>query len=214
MKLSLLAVCALLVVGAARLPVEHALFLERTRQHLNSAPPLDLSLREQLGQLGFVAALERFSFACGRFPFHPGARRLGTHRVEPRPALFRADDDAAAARDSLLGHGGVAHGVECERRRAQRSRAAAARAARQSATRIFRSREGFPRTRDQEQPGSPATLRSARPPLPRQVQGSRPRCRILRESRGETGRAELRQTFQLPTSFRIAKGASTKRTKN
>ena len=34
---SLLAVCALLLLGAARLPVEHALFLERTQQHLYSA---------------------------------------------------------------------------------------------------------------------------------------------------------------------------------
>ncbi len=69
MKRSLLAVGALLVLGAARLPVEHALFLERTQQHLYSAPPLDLSLREQLGQLGFVAALGGFRSLVANFLF-------------------------------------------------------------------------------------------------------------------------------------------------
>jgi tetratricopeptide (TPR) repeat protein len=69
MRFSLLAVCALLLVGAARLPVEHALFLERTQQHLHSAPPLDLSLREQLGQLGFIAALSGFRSLVADFYF-------------------------------------------------------------------------------------------------------------------------------------------------
>jgi tetratricopeptide (TPR) repeat protein len=69
MKLSLVAVCALLVCGGARLPVEHALLLERTQQHLHSAPPLELSLREQLGQLGFVAALGGFRSLAADFLF-------------------------------------------------------------------------------------------------------------------------------------------------
>ncbi len=214
MKLSLLIVCALLVVGAARLPVEHALFLERTQQHLYSAPPLDLSLREQLGQLGFVAALGGFRSLVANFLFiqaHVAWERTEWSRVLN---LFRQTTTLQPHAHSVLGHGRMAHGVERQCRRAQRSRAAAARAAHQSATRVLRPREGFPRTRDQEQPGPPATLRSARPPLPRQVQGSRPRRGILREGRGETGRAELRQAFQCLRAFVSAKGASRRRTKN
>ena len=57
MKMSFIAILALFATGGARLPLEHALLLERTRQRLHSAPPLDLSLREQVGQLGLVAAL-------------------------------------------------------------------------------------------------------------------------------------------------------------
>ena len=55
--LSILA--AALVFGALRLPLEHALFEERSKRNLVSALP-DLSLREQVGQLGFVAALSGF----------------------------------------------------------------------------------------------------------------------------------------------------------
>ena len=67
MKLALVAVSVLLVFGGIRLPVEHALLLERTQQNLHSAPPLDLSLREQLGQLGFVAALGGFRSIAADF---------------------------------------------------------------------------------------------------------------------------------------------------
>ena len=69
MKLSLVAVSALLVFGGVRLPMEHGLLLERMQQNLHSAPPLDLSLREQLGQLGLVAALGGFRSLVADFLF-------------------------------------------------------------------------------------------------------------------------------------------------
>ena len=45
--------------GAARLPVEHAIFMTHRDLHLR-AVDFNLGLREQLGQLGFVAALSGF----------------------------------------------------------------------------------------------------------------------------------------------------------
>jgi hypothetical protein len=52
-------VLALVAWGAVRLPFERALFAERSGQHL-TAVPANLALREQVGQLGFVAALSGF----------------------------------------------------------------------------------------------------------------------------------------------------------
>ncbi|MGI9088187.1 MAG: hypothetical protein ACR2HH_10685 [Chthoniobacterales bacterium] len=60
MRTALLVICGLLAFGGLRLPLEHALYLEHIRRGLPSPPPLDLSLREQIGQLGFVAALGGF----------------------------------------------------------------------------------------------------------------------------------------------------------
>lgn len=59
---------ALLLFGAVRLPVEHALLLQRAQLHLASLP-LDLGLREQIGQLGFVAALSGFRTVVADFFF-------------------------------------------------------------------------------------------------------------------------------------------------
>lgn len=50
---------ALLLFGAAKFPAEHALFSARAERHLVSTP-LDLDAREQIGQLGFIAALSGF----------------------------------------------------------------------------------------------------------------------------------------------------------
>lgn len=69
MKFSLFALCGLLLFGGARLPIEHALFLDRTQGNLHVMPPLDLSLREQIGQLGFVAALSGFRSVLADFLF-------------------------------------------------------------------------------------------------------------------------------------------------
>ncbi|CAN5649806.1 hypothetical protein BH18VER1_BH18VER1_20580 [soil metagenome] len=55
----LLVILALLAAGAAKLPLEHQFLRQRKQLHLH-APELNLSLREQLGQLGFVAALGGF----------------------------------------------------------------------------------------------------------------------------------------------------------
>jgi hypothetical protein len=59
MMRALLAALALLVVGAAKLPLEHQFAAQRKQLHLQ-APELNLGLREQIGQLGFVAALGGF----------------------------------------------------------------------------------------------------------------------------------------------------------
>jgi hypothetical protein len=69
MKLSLIAIFALVAFGGVRLPVERALLLERTKHGLHSAPPLDLSFREQIGQLGLVAALGGFRSLLADFFF-------------------------------------------------------------------------------------------------------------------------------------------------
>src|SRR5205085_3799919 len=68
---------------------------------------------------GLRRRVEWVSFARRRRSFCPGARRLGTDGMGPRPPSFPASHDVATARDSFLGHGRVAHGLECERRRAE-----------------------------------------------------------------------------------------------
>jgi hypothetical protein len=56
-----LVICLALVIafGAVRLPIEHRFCITRERLRLAQVP-LNLDLREQLGQLGFVAALSGF----------------------------------------------------------------------------------------------------------------------------------------------------------
>jgi hypothetical protein len=50
---------ALIAAGSVKLPVEHALWRSRT-QHQHVVAPFNLDAREQIGQLGFVAALSGF----------------------------------------------------------------------------------------------------------------------------------------------------------
>ena len=59
---------ALLAFGALRLPVEHALYDLRTKYNLQSTS-LNLSSREQIGQLGFIAALSGFRALVADFLF-------------------------------------------------------------------------------------------------------------------------------------------------
>ncbi|MBA3882085.1 MAG: hypothetical protein H0X73_05040 [Chthoniobacterales bacterium] len=59
MMRAVLVALAVLLLGAARLPLEHQVFACRRQLHLH-APDLDLGLREQIGQLAFVAALGGF----------------------------------------------------------------------------------------------------------------------------------------------------------
>ena len=40
---------------------------------------------------------------------------MGAHRVGPCFIFVPAGDNVAAARPAILGHGSVAHGLECER---------------------------------------------------------------------------------------------------
>ncbi len=59
MTRAVLVVLGLLLLGAAKLPLEHQVFTHRKQLHLH-APDLTLGLREQIGQLAFVAALGGF----------------------------------------------------------------------------------------------------------------------------------------------------------
>lgn len=68
MKRVAILLCAVLVWGVVKLPAEQALSASRARHHLASVP-LNLSLREQLGQLGFVAALSGFRAVVADFLF-------------------------------------------------------------------------------------------------------------------------------------------------
>ena len=52
-----------LVFGVMKLPAERALFQQRRQLNLGEMQ-LDLSLREQIGQMGFVAALSGFADAA------------------------------------------------------------------------------------------------------------------------------------------------------
>ncbi|MFN2509148.1 MAG: hypothetical protein ABR589_10300 [Chthoniobacterales bacterium] len=96
-----LVVCAgALLWGAAKVPAEHALFTARAQHHLNPVP-LDLTLREQIGQLGFVAAFSGFRSVVADFLFiqaHIAWERTEWSRVlllfqqvttlQPRSVLF------------------------------------------------------------------------------------------------------------------------------
>jgi len=59
MKRAVVVLLALVFVGAAKLPTEHALCTARAQYHIRLVP-LGLGLREQVGQLGFIAALSGF----------------------------------------------------------------------------------------------------------------------------------------------------------
>ena len=59
MKIHILAALIILVFGAVRLPLEHALTQEHRAAFFHGAQ-LDLDMRERLGQMGFVAALSGF----------------------------------------------------------------------------------------------------------------------------------------------------------
>lgn len=100
MRLIILVLVAVLIFGGVKLPAEHHLFSERARRHLHSTP-LDLNLREQIGQLGFVAALSGFRSVIADFLFiqaHVAWERTEWSRVlllfrqvtmlQPRGILF------------------------------------------------------------------------------------------------------------------------------
>lgn len=56
---TLLVILAVLAAGAAKLPLEHQIFAQRKELRLHAAD-LNLGLREQMGQLAFIAALSGF----------------------------------------------------------------------------------------------------------------------------------------------------------
>jgi tetratricopeptide (TPR) repeat protein len=59
MRRGAIIIAALLLFGAARVPIEHALFETHRRSHFQGVE-FNLGLREQVSQLGFVAALSGF----------------------------------------------------------------------------------------------------------------------------------------------------------
>jgi tetratricopeptide (TPR) repeat protein len=65
---SLCLIVIVLIVGALKIPLEHDLSVMQRRLHFGGVP-FDLSLREQLGQLGFVAALSGFRSIVADFLF-------------------------------------------------------------------------------------------------------------------------------------------------
>lgn len=67
MKRAFLVLLALLMIGAAKLPAEHALF--RARAQRPATVPLNLGLREQVGQLGWIATLGGFRAVVADFLF-------------------------------------------------------------------------------------------------------------------------------------------------
>ena len=100
MRLIILVLLAVFLFGGLKLPAEHHLFTARAAQHRQSTP-LDLNLREQIGQLGFVAALSGFRSVIADFLFiqaHVAWERTEWSRVlflfrqvttlQPRSILF------------------------------------------------------------------------------------------------------------------------------
>lgn len=100
MKRFLLVFAATLLFGSVKLPAEHALFAARSELRLHGVP-MDLSLREQIGQLGFIAALSGFRSLIADFLFiqaHVAWERTEWSRVlllfrqvttlQPRGVLF------------------------------------------------------------------------------------------------------------------------------
>src|ERR1041385_5241452 len=64
----------------------------------------------------FRSRFERISRNARGFPFHQGARSLGTDGMGPAFVFVSAGDVVGAPRPVFLGYSGVAHGVERERR--------------------------------------------------------------------------------------------------
>ncbi len=100
MKTALLVIAALLLFGAAKLPLERAISAHR-REHNAAVLRLGLELREQVGQLGVVAALSGFRSVIADFLFiqaHVAWERTEWSRVlllfrqvttlQPRSVLF------------------------------------------------------------------------------------------------------------------------------
>ncbi len=100
MRLVVVLLLGVLLLGGVKLPLEHHLFITRAAHRLQSTP-LDLNLREQIGQLSFVAALSGFRAVIADFLFiqaHVAWERTEWSRVlllfrqvtmlQPRGILF------------------------------------------------------------------------------------------------------------------------------
>ena len=110
----------LLVFGALRLSIEAALTEQHRSAYFHQAR-LGLDLREQIGQLGFLAALSGFRSLVADVAFiqaHVAWERTEWGRVL---LLFREATTLQPRSGPVLGYGGLAHGLERQRRRTARS---------------------------------------------------------------------------------------------
>ena len=107
-----IAIALIGVFGSLKAPFEKSLDAAQERARLRSAP-LDLGLRERVGQFGFLAALSGFR---SRVSLDRGPQCLGANRVGPHGRALRHGNYSSATVASLLGHGSVAHGLECQHR--------------------------------------------------------------------------------------------------
>jgi len=97
-----------------KLPAERALFVQHRQLHFRGGE-LNLDLREQIGQLGFIAALSGFRSMVADALFiqaHVAWERTEWGRVF---LLFRQVTTLQPPRCLVLGHGRLAHGLERER---------------------------------------------------------------------------------------------------
>ena len=149
MTRGLIALAVLIVMGLLKLPVERDLAALHRQEHFRGVE-FNLDLREQLGQLGFIAALSGFRAIVADALFiqaHAAwedtqwGRMLLLFRqittLQPRVLLFW---DTAAWH--MAWNASVAAMND--------TKPAASGAASKSAARIFRARQRFPRTRNKK----------------------------------------------------------------
>ena len=106
---------ALIGLGALKLPIEHNLAVLYRQEHFHGVK-FNLDLREKLGQLGFVAALSGFRAIVAGRPFIR-VFGMGKHRMGSNAIIVPANHNAPTTSASVLGHGGLAYGLERERGR-------------------------------------------------------------------------------------------------
>ena len=192
----------LLAFGALKLPVERRLAAEHRALHFHGVE-FNLNLREEIGQLGFVAALSGFRSLVAD---SPSSRRTwpGNKPMGARSALFR-QVTTLQPRSVFLGHGRMAYGVERQRRRDRRDPTQP-----RHALRVKAQREYFDLGKDflergiRNNPDRPQ-LYEALARLYRDNTTTTPCGGVLRQGRRDTGGAELREDDLPPTSFHIAR---------
>ena len=130
MTRGLITLAVLLVMGLLKLPVEHNLAALHRQEHFRGVE-FNLDLREKLGQLGFIAALSGFRAIVADALFIQAHAAWENTEWGRMLLLFRHITTLQPRVLPILGHGGVAHGLERERSRHERSKPAAPGAASQ-----------------------------------------------------------------------------------
>ena len=112
-----IAIALLGVFGVIKMPAEKSLDAAQRQAGLRGTA-LNLDLREQVGQLSFLAALSGFRSPTGCLSLDRSPQCMGTNRVGPHGCAFRCGNHSSAPVPPLLGYGRVAHGLEREHSRA------------------------------------------------------------------------------------------------